>query len=40
MPKVFCFNIAWSGEEQQSVEELLNLMMLTPNTFDPFTLFK
>jgi len=22
------------------VEELLNLMMLTPNTFDPFTLFK
>eukprot|EP00347_Sterkiella_histriomuscorum_P004433 403360477 len=44
-PKVFTFNMAWQGSQEdqnlgQSCETLLNMYMLLPNTFDPFVIFK
>jgi hypothetical protein len=42
LPEVFTFNLAWAGgpETPLSSEEILNVLMLMPNMFDPFTLFK
>ena len=45
MPKVFTFNLAWASDQDpnipsQGVEELLDLLILIPNIFEPFTFFK
>ena len=45
-PKVFTFNLVWShGDDSDFMQRLtrisiFNFLLLIPNTFDPFTIFK